>query len=55
MNITLPAKMMAKKMYTKRLAATPIKAEALQTIIAGSSLNNESLESVFKFDVKKCR
>ncbi len=55
MNITPLAKMMAKKMYTQRLAAMPIDAEALQTKIAASLLNDEPFEPVFSIDDKKVR
>jgi len=55
MNITPLAKMMAKKMYTQRLAAMPINTEALQTKIAGSLLNDEPFEPVFSIDDKKVR
>ncbi len=55
MNITPLAKMMAKKMYTQRLAAMPIDTEALQTKIAASLLNDEPFEPVFRIDDKKVR
>ncbi len=53
MNITPLAKMMAKKMYTQRLAAVPIDKEALQTKIAASLLTNEPFEPVFRIVDKK--
>ncbi len=55
MNITPLAKMMAKKMYTQRLAAMPIDTEALQTKIAASLLNDVPFEPVFSIDDKKVR
>jgi len=55
MNITPLAKMIAKRMYAQRLATVPIDTEALQTKIAGSLLNNEPFEPVFKIEDKKVR
>jgi len=55
MNITPLAKMMAKKMYTQRLAAIRIDTEAVQTKIAASLLNDEPFEPVFRVDDKKVR
>lgn len=55
MNITLPAKMIAKKMYAERLTAFDIDEQALQTQIAASLLNDEPFEPVFEIDGKKVR
>jgi hypothetical protein len=55
MNITPLAKMMAKRMYAQRIATLPIDTEALQTKIAGSLLNDEPFEPVFKVEGKKVR
>ncbi len=55
MNITPLAKIMAKKMYTQRVAAIPIDKEAVQTKIAASLLNDEPFEPVFRIDDKKVR
>ncbi len=55
MNITPLAKMMAKKMYTQRLAAIPIDKEAVQTKIVASLLTDEPFEPVFRVDDKKVR
>jgi len=55
MNITPLAKMVAKKMYTQRLAAIPIDTEAVQTKIVASLLTDEPFEPVFKIDDKKVR
>lgn len=53
MNITWPAKEIAKKMYTERLAVYDIDEKALQTRIASSLLNGEPFEPVFEVDGKK--
>jgi hypothetical protein len=55
MNITPLAKMMAKRMYSERLATMPVDAEALRTKIAASLLNDEPFEPVFKVDNRKVR
>ncbi len=55
MNITPLARIMAKRMYAQRLTTTPIDTEALQTKIAGSLLNGEPFEPVFKVDNRKVR
>ena len=57
MNVTLPAKMIAKKMYSQRLAAAAVAvdAESLQAKIAASIFNNVPFEPVFQFGGKKVR
>jgi hypothetical protein len=47
MNITPLARLMAKRMYTDRLATVPIDTENLRAKIAASLLNDESFEPVF--------
>jgi uncharacterized protein YpmS len=53
MNITPLAKMIAKQMYSQRLAALPIDTEAIQTKIVASLLTDEPFEPVFRVDDKK--
>ena len=53
MNITLVAKLIAKKMYAQRLATTDINIEDLRAQIATSLLNDEPFEPVFKIEDKK--
>ena len=55
MNITPLAKMMAKKMYTQRLAAVPTDTKAIQTQIVASLLNDEPFEPIFIIDDRKVR
>ena len=55
MNITPLAKMIAKKMYSERIAVFDIDEQALQTQIAASLLNNEPFEPVFEIDGKTLR
>jgi len=55
MNITPVAKMIAKRMYQHRLATVAIDLEDLRTKIAGSLLNDEPFEAVFKVDDKIVR
>jgi hypothetical protein len=55
MNITPLARMMAKKMYTERLAMLPVDAEALQTKIVASLLNEEAFDPVFSVEDNKVR
>ncbi len=47
MNITPVAKLLAKRMYTERLATIPVDTENLRAKIAGSLLNDEPFEPVF--------
>ena len=55
MNITILARVMAKTMYQQRLATTPLNAQDLRAKIAGSLLNDEPFEPVFKVEDKKVR
>jgi len=54
-NVTWPARMMGKKMYTERLAVLPVDTEALQTKIVGSLLNEEPFDPVFRIEDNKVR
>ena len=54
-NITPLARMMAKKMYTERLAVLSVDTEALQTKIVASLLNEEAFEPVFSVEDNKVR
>ena len=54
-NITPLARMMARKMYTERLAMIPVDAEALQTKIVASLLNEEAFDPVFSVEDNKVR
>ena len=54
-NITLLARLIAKKMYAQRLAATDIDADALGVKITAALLNDEPFEPVFEIDDKKVR
>ena len=55
MSITPLAKVIARKMYQKRFAATDIDTEDLRVQIAASLLNSEPFEPVFKVEGKKVR
>ncbi len=55
MNITLLAKVMAGTMYQKQLATAPLNTQDLRTKIAGSLLNDEPFEPVFKVEDKNVR
>ncbi len=55
MNITLLAKIIAKKMYAQRVAALGVDTKALQTQILASLLNDEPFEPVFSIDDKNVR
>ncbi len=55
MNITPLAKIIAKKMYQKRLETVPIDVEDIRTKIAASLLNDEPFEPVFKIEDKRVR
>ena len=55
MNITLLARVIAKKMYAQRLSTTNIDREDLRAQIAASLLNDEPFEPVFKIEDKKVR
>ena len=54
-NVTPLARMTAQNMYTERLAAANVDANALQTKIAASLFNDEPFEPVFTIDGKKVR
>jgi hypothetical protein len=54
-NITPVAKMMAKRMYSERLAELDTDREDLQGQIAAALLNDEPFEPVFKIEDKKVR
>ncbi len=55
MNVTPLAKMIAKRMYTERLAEIDIDAEALQSKIAAALLNEEGFLPVFSAGDSKVR
>ncbi len=55
MNITLLARVMAKTMYQKQLATAPLNTQDWRAKIAGSLLNDEPFEPVFKVEDKKVR
>jgi len=57
MNVTLPAKMIAKRIYSQQLAAAAVAvdAESLQAKIAASIFNNVPFEPAFQFGGKKVR
>lgn len=55
MNITPLAKLIAKKMYTKRIGTVHIDTKAIEAKIAASLLNGESFEPVFEVDKRKVR
>jgi uncharacterized protein YpmS len=55
MNITPLAKLIAKKMYAKRIGTVHIDTKAIETKIAASLLNGESFEPVFKVEKQKVR
>jgi len=55
MNITLLAKMVAKKVYRDRLAALSVDTQLLQAKIAESLLNDEPFEPIFDSEDKKVR
>jgi len=52
-NITIPARMIARRVYRHRLKTIDIDAESLQAKIAASLLNDEPFEPVFKIEGKK--
>jgi len=55
MNITLLARMVAKKMYQQRLATTEVDTDDLGAQIAASLLSDEPFEPVFTVEDKKVR
>lgn len=50
MNITPLAKLLAKRMYSERIASVPVDIEDLRTKIAASLLNEEPFEPVFNIN-----
>jgi len=55
MNITLLAKMIAKKMYAERVDTAPVDTEDWRTKIAASLLNDEPFAPIFDVEDKKVR
>lgn len=55
MNITLLAKIMAKKMYEQRMSDASADSKTLYAKIAASLLNDEPFDPVFKVDDRKVR
>ena len=55
MNVTFPAKMMARRMYLERLAEMDTDKRNWRGQIAAALLNNEPFEPVFEIDDKKVR
>jgi hypothetical protein len=55
MNITVVARIVARKMYTQQLATTEVDTEDIQAKIAGSLLNDEPFEPVFEVEKKEVR
>ncbi|MFC1634667.1 hypothetical protein ACFL5Z_07470 [Planctomycetota bacterium] len=55
MNITPLAKLVAKKMYAKRINTAHVDTKAIEAKIAASLLNGESFEPVFEVDKRKVR
>jgi hypothetical protein len=55
MNLTIPAKIMAKKMYKTRLENYRIDREDIRTKIAGALFNDEPFEAVFEIDGRRMR
>lgn len=55
MNVTVLARVVAKKMYARKLAATDVNTEDWRARIAALLLNDESFEPVFEIDNRKLR
>ncbi len=55
LNLTLIARMMAKKMYTKKAAQTQLDTESLQAKIIASLLTGKPFDPVFEFEGKNIR
>jgi len=55
MNITLLARLIARRMYHQRLATTTIDTDDLRAKTAGSLLDNQPFDPVFKVEDKKVR
>jgi hypothetical protein len=54
-NVTLIAKVIAKRIYQRRFATANTDSEDWRAQIAASLLNNEPFEPVFRIDDKKVR
>ena len=54
-NITLLAKIMAKRMYQDRLGTVRVDTEDARTMIAASLLNDEPFKPIFRGEDKKVR
>jgi uncharacterized protein YpmS len=54
-NITPLAKLIARKMYTKRISTSHVDTKAIEAKIAASLLNEESFEPVFEVDKRRIR
>ena len=54
-NITLVAKMLAKKMYQERIETVPVDTDDIRAKIAASLLAGESFEPVFEVEDKRVR
>ncbi len=55
MNITPLAKLIAKKMYAKRIGTVHVDTKAIEAQIAASLLNEKSFEPVFEVDKRRVR
>ena len=55
MNVTPLAKMIAKKMYAKRIGTVPVDTRAIEAQIAASLLNGEPFEPVFEVEKRRVR
>jgi uncharacterized protein YpmS len=55
MNLTPLAKLIAKKMYAKRIGTVHVDTKAIEAKIAASLLNGESFKPVFEVDKRKVR
>ncbi|HUT28221.1 MAG TPA: hypothetical protein VMX13_00405 [Sedimentisphaerales bacterium] len=55
MNVTFPARIIAKRMYEQRVGAAPVDFRDIRTQIAASLLNDEPFEPVFKAEDKYVR
>ena len=55
MNITPLAKLIAKKMYAKKIGTLPVDTKTIEAKIAASLLNGDSFEPVFEVEKRKIR
>ena len=55
MNITPLAKLIARKMYAKRIGTVHVDTKAIEAQIAASLLNGEPFEPIFEVDKRKVR